>query len=90
MGNRLRDALRKTPASDATEERARLERALKKGAAPAPRKSADPVEIAPGVMLEQKQGRMVLRGRGVDDALAADLRAWFAARSGNSDQEAEK
>ncbi|MEO9899044.1 MAG: ParB N-terminal domain-containing protein [Paracoccaceae bacterium] len=90
MGNRLRDSLRKTPALDATEERARLERALQKATPPAPRTSVEPVEIAPGVMLEQKQGRMVLRGRGVDDALAEDLRAWFAVRSGNSDQEAEK
>ncbi len=89
MGTRLRDSLRKTPALTAPEERARLERALHKATAPAPRKATTSLEVAPGVTLEQGRERMVLRGRGVDDTLVEDLRNWLEARAANSTQGAK-
>ncbi len=37
-------------------------------------------DVAPGIRLEGAPGRLVLRGRGVDEALRRDLVAWLARR----------
>lgn len=73
---RIKDALRKTPPTEAAAERRVLERALK--APPAP--SARNEEIAPGITLRVGKGKVTLSGTSVDAALARDLRAWLAAR----------
>ena len=78
LATRLRNALRKTPPADAAAERATIERALRK--APGGPKAPAPVEIAPGVRLEMKGGRMILSGKGVTDRLVSDLRAWLVER----------
>ena len=71
---RLKDRLRKTPARDAATERATLEKALREGKA-GPAKPARET-IAPGLMLEAKAGRVVLSGKGVDEAFLEALRAF--------------
>jgi ParB family chromosome partitioning protein len=71
---RLNDALRKTPASDAAGERRALERALHRIRAAEP-----PPEVAPGIALDIRKGRVVLSGPGVDAGLAAALTAWLKA-----------
>ena len=82
FGPRLRDALRKTPPQDATDERSRLERALRKGAAAKPaQKGSEKAEVASGVFLEARQGRVVLTGKAVDARLRQDLTAWLAKRA---------
>jgi ParB family chromosome partitioning protein len=74
---RLKDSLRKTPPQNALEERAQLERALRKQT---PTKAPDRAEAAPGVFLEAKTGRVVLTGKGVDAKLRDALKDWLAAR----------
>lgn len=85
--NRLRDALRRAPVSDAGAERGAIERALKGPGRPGRRK-ADPKaikqQLAPGMTLEARQGRVVVSGKGVTAELAAELAAamqdWLARR----------
>ena len=78
---RLRDLLRKTPAQDAKDERATLERALaragKANTAPKPAKGK---EVAPGVRFEAQKGRVVLSGQGVTPQLQDALEQWLAER----------
>lgn len=78
---RLRGRLRKTPAPDAATERAQLEQALKGGGKACPdQPAAKGQEIAPGLFLEARRGRVVLAGDPVDAALLEDLKTWLAAR----------
>lgn len=77
MVTRIKDALRKTPPTDAASERQALERALSR--VPAPK--APPREVAPGVAVEAKAGRVVVKGRGVDDALIAALEDFLVSRA---------
>lgn len=70
LGNRIADALRKTPPQDAAAERRVLERALRKRGDPVPKAE----EIAPGISLATGKGRAVLTGPGVDAAFVEKLR----------------
>lgn len=78
---KLRDALRKAEPETPEAERAVIERALRKGqGGTAPAAKPGRREIAPGLALEVRPGRVVLTGKHVDEALADDLAAWLAAR----------
>ncbi|UAB91758.1 ParB N-terminal domain-containing protein (plasmid) [Ruegeria sp. SCSIO 43209] len=84
FGKRLTDSLRKTPAVDSISERRALERALAKvsngqGVRSAQTKTRGE-EVAKGVYLEAKRGRIVLQGQGLDAGLVEDLRKWLAKR----------
>ena len=85
FGARLRDALRKTPPGTPAEERAALERALKRAEAkPASKQGARAQkgeEVGQGVFLKHSRGRLVLTGSGLDQALVQDLRQWLADRT---------
>ncbi len=70
---RLKDRLRKTPAADAAAERAVLEKALHDGKAAA---KPERETLAPGLTFEAKKGRVVLSGKGVDDAFLEALRVF--------------
>jgi ParB family chromosome partitioning protein len=74
---KLRDALRKAAPGTAEAERAILERALRKR--PETPKAARR-DIAPGLALESRPGRLVLTGAAVDEALATAIGDWLAAR----------
>lgn len=78
FATRLRDVLRKTRPETAVEERAALERALRRGAALPP--SQDPREVVPGVHLEARRGKLVLSGKGVTEDLQTALIEWLTAR----------
>ena len=86
FAERLRAALAKAAPSDAATERAVLEQVLKgqavKTGTAASNEAMAPDEVAPGVHLLVKKGRLVLSGAGVDAALAEALRGWVAQRSG--------
>lgn len=76
--SRVAEALRKAAPPDAKAERIVLERSMKgQGAKKA---AAAGEEVAPGVALQAARGRLTLLGKGVDAALAEDLRRWLAAR----------
>ena len=85
----LRDVLRKQRPQTAPEERKTLDRALSRaGKGKAASESgtqaleAPPVhEVAPGVRLEARKGRVVLSGKGVTPELQEALAEWLAARS---------
>lgn len=77
LAGRLAEALRKSPPADAAAERRTLERALKK-AAPARAETAR--EVAPGIRLAAKKGRIVLSGGAVDDGLAEAIAGFLARR----------
>jgi ParB family chromosome partitioning protein len=78
FAQQLKASLRKTPPQSAEQERAVLEQALQQTLG----KKATPkaAEIAPGVHLEARKGRVVLSGKGVTGALLRDLSAWLAKR----------
>ncbi|RLJ36182.1 ParB family chromosome partitioning protein [Litoreibacter meonggei] len=76
---RVDDALQQAGSADPDAERAVLEQVLRKGGAAKPAKPA-PVEVAPGVALSARSGRLVLSGRGVTDALEQDLIRWLGTR----------
>lgn len=79
FAGRLRDVLRKTPPATPEAERAALERALQRsGGGSAPKGMAR--EVAQGIMLEARAGRVVLKGKGVTPELSDALAAWLAAR----------
>lgn len=72
IARRLSDALRKTPPRHAAGERKAIERALN-----APRVThGKPPEIAPGLRLETRKGRVVLTGVAVDADFIDALSAW--------------
>ncbi|MEM1340762.1 MAG: ParB N-terminal domain-containing protein [Pseudomonadota bacterium] len=71
---------------NAQAERAVLEAALRgeTGSKPqnrAAEKSNAPIELAPGINLEQRKGRAVLTGSAVTVAFLDDLQAWIAGRA---------
>lgn len=70
--------LKKSPRTDAAEERRILEAALKGAPQTAPPKP----EFAPGLTLELKAGRAVLSGARVDAAFLDALKAWAGAQVG--------
>ena len=76
---RLSEALRKAAPETTAAERRVLDRALRPEASAVP--AAEAQEVAPGVSLRLHRGRVTLSGTGVDETLAADLRAWLAARA---------
>ncbi|MGZ2260317.1 ParB/RepB/Spo0J family partition protein [Roseobacter sp. A03A-229] len=77
FASRLTAQLRKAAPETAEAERQVLDRALKRpGASTAPVRQ----EVAPGIALEARQGRLVLSGGGVTPELQRDLLAWLAAR----------
>lgn len=76
FGARLKNELRKSPPETAREERAVLERALRRPASPIAQIRS--VEIAPGIRLDVGKGRVVLRGRGVTEDLQNDLAKWLS------------
>jgi len=80
---RLVDALRKTPPRTAEAERQTLERAMTAAKGPATAKAPRPeiTRVASGVTLEVGEGRVVVKGRGVDATLAEDLRKWLVSRA---------
>lgn len=84
FGVRLRDSLRKTPATDGAAERAALERALARAESKAADRKAPSgprgEEVAQGLFLEAARGKVVLRGEGLDAGLVEDLRRWLAGR----------
>jgi len=76
VATRLSEALRKTPPEDPAAERRAIERALK---APALDCAADAhwdEEIAPGILLKARRGRVALSGAGVDTKFVEALRDW--------------
>lgn len=77
LARRLSDRLRKTPPADAAAERRAIEAALR--GEPAAMTAAE--EIAPGVKIETRRGRVVLTGAGVDTDLEAALREWLVSRA---------
>lgn len=70
---RITDALRKTPPEDAQAERRTLERALKKQT---PSKPAGTEQLAPGLKLEARAGRVTLSGARVDADFLEALRTF--------------
>ena len=86
----LSEALRKSSAGSATEERAILERVLKGQPEDAPtlppkdkpgvRRKPVSVQVAPGVKLAMSEGRVAISGKAVDETLMEDLRSWLASR----------
>lgn len=76
VATRIGDALRKGDISDPAQERRVLERALS-GPKARPQKGT---EVAPGITLEARKGRVVLSGAGVDGPLADALAEWLAGR----------
>lgn len=81
----LSEALRKASIETAADERAVLERVLKKAQAEsvsvAERPAPKPAEvIAPGLKLAVSANRIAVSGKSVDEDLVADLRDWLAAR----------
>lgn len=81
FAGRLRDVLRKTPPSTAQDERAALERALRRcDGPPASRVGQGAHKVAHGITLEARAGRVVLKGEGVTPALSEELAKWLAAR----------
>ena len=88
VARRINDTLRKTPPVDASAERRVLERGLRDLAAPRANKNGE--DIAPGLHMEVRKGRVVLSGTGLDAAFQEDLRAWINerfshAKSGSSE-----
>ncbi|MEJ6396199.1 ParB N-terminal domain-containing protein [Gymnodinialimonas sp. 2305UL16-5] len=77
LADRLRADLIDAAPTDAEAERTMLEAALRKPSA-APRQS--PPEVAPGIRLDGRKGKVVLSGPRVTEALQRDLVAWLAAR----------
>lgn len=82
---RLTEALRKAHPTTAPEERAVLERALQRpadGSEASSERALPPKAevIAPGLKLAVSDRRVALSGKGVDEALVAELRDWLAAR----------
>jgi ParB family chromosome partitioning protein len=80
---RLANALERAMPTDAAAERAVLEQALTDAAKTVtkPRNSVEkPREIAKGVKIEARRGRVVLSGAGVTEALRRDLEEWLSAR----------
>lgn len=84
----LRDLLRKLRPETAPQERKILDRALSRAGkskeAPAgglePVETQKPQEVAPGIHLEARKGRVVLSGKGVTPDLQEALAAWLANR----------
>jgi ParB family chromosome partitioning protein len=76
LSDRIAEAIAVAEPADSQAERRVLDAALKRPARP----KAGPEEIAPGVALEARKGRALLKGRGVDAALLDDLRAWLSSR----------
>lgn len=79
MANRIATALKRADPADAVAERQVLDRVLK-----APEKKprhAPGAEVAPGIALEAKKGRVVLSGPGVSVELGEALKIWLAERS---------
>lgn len=74
LAGRSLKALRKAAPEDAAAERRVLDQALQSPKTP---KQVVREEIAPGLVLEMKQGRAVLSGAGVDASLLDDLRAFI-------------
>ena len=72
VATRIAEALKAAPPKDAAAERARLEAALKRPAAPGP----DREELAPGLIFETRAGRAVLSGAQVDETFLEALRNW--------------
>ena len=77
LATRIADVLRKNPPEDAAAERRTLERALQSSSTPEPA----PEEIAPGIRVEAKKGRVVLTGPGVDATFLEALRAFAVSRA---------
>lgn len=71
LASRISKALKAAAPQDAQAERQVLDQALRKTP-----KAAPGAEIAPGVRLEAKKGRVVLSGAGVDAAFQKALRDW--------------
>ena len=76
---RTKSALRRFPVEDAGRERVILERALK-GELPATATPDLREEIAPGIAIEMRRGRVVLSGAGVTEDLVQDLSNWILSR----------
>ena len=83
FAKRLKDILRQLTPATAAEERAVLERALKRVNAQGQvmgKAKALTEKITPDIALDHRKGRVVLSGKGVNDDLLTDLRAWLATR----------
>lgn len=84
IGPDLAAALAARPAEDAAEEATRLIAALAPPALPEPPSAAPPPgpapeEVAPGIRMQARQGRIILSGPGVDAEFRARLEAWLRA-----------
>lgn len=79
FARRLSKALDQTPLKTATEERARIEAALRGNAKTAPKPARK--EIAPGVFVERGRGRLILTGPAVTNDLEQALTDWLHSRS---------
>lgn len=76
----LRAALTAHPAKTAEDERAIIDRALKKQTTRR-RKAANVERLAPGLRIARQKGRVVLSGSAVDENLIEALRAWLVERA---------
>jgi ParB family chromosome partitioning protein len=81
---RLQERLGAAAPTDAGAERAAIESALaeipNRQSSGKTRRADAPREVAEGVRIESRRGRVVLSGAGVTDALRRDLETWLAAR----------
>lgn len=81
LAGRVVATLKAADPQDAAAERKALEAALKRPSGAGARK---PEHIADGLMLEVKNGRAVVSGKAVDQALLNHLRDWLSAYSAKS------
>lgn len=78
LAKRLKAALRAATAEDPAAERKVIEVALRAPGAMRPAAT----EVAPGIILDARQGRVVLSGKGVTPALQTALRDWLRKQAG--------
>ncbi len=76
---RLNKSLQSASPESAEAEREVLEGALSRGGA-TPTPQADPEEVAPGIKVAHRKGRVVISGPRVTDALQKDLTEWLSTR----------
>lgn len=72
IAKRISEALRKAPPSDAAAERRVIERSLKGNTEPLT--TID--EVAPGILMQARNGRVVFSGSNVDEKFLQEVRAW--------------
>lgn len=80
---RLRGMLRKSPAASAEDERALLERALRKADGGSREAATGAPEVVPGIAVSERRGQIVLAGPGVTAALREEIEQWLRGKTGS-------